>query len=140
MYNTLLQHPLFQKLLSLSIPTQDYAVIGSQCLYIHGLIGIGNDIDIIARHTAWEIASQIAEPMVPKSKVGKVIELFDNSIEIFDTWAPGEWNVDELIDTAETIGGIRFVTLENVRKWKTLIGRPKDFEHIKLIDNYLCVD
>jgi len=45
--------------------------------------------------------------------------------------------IDTLIDTAEEFEGIKFVTLENVLRWKKLMGRPKDLEHIKMIKAYL---
>lgn len=134
--NLIKENPLFLKLKSLYLPTEDYAIMGRACMVAHGLIEMGEDIDIIARGRAWEEACKIAEPQIPASGIGKVVELFNNKIEIFDTWGPGTWDVNELIDTAEIIEGVKFVTLENIRKWKQIYGREKDLIHIKIIDDY----
>lgn len=135
--NKHLSAPLFSKLLSLKLPNDDYAVIGVTCMLIRDIVPEVKDIDIIARKSAWEKAISLGKPLVPASKVGLVVDLFDNKIEVFNAWAPGEWDIDELIDTADVIDGIRFVTLENVRKWKQIFGRDKDLVHIKLIDKFL---
>jgi len=135
--NNIFTNPLFLKLKSLNLPSEDYAIMGRTCMAVHGLIEMGEDIDLIVRGKAWDKACTIAKPQIPASGIGKVIELFDNQIEIFDTWYPGKWDVDQLIDTAEIINGIKFVTLENVKKWKQIYGREKDIAHIKIIDNYI---
>ena len=130
-------HPLIDDLLSLELPSQDYAVFGSGPMYAHGLIELGHDLDLIARGSAWEAASARSAPQVTKSGDGYVIEIPDSAIEIFDSWAPGDWDIEALIDEAEEIDGIRFVQLEQVLKWKKMMNRPKDAEHIRLIEEYL---
>lgn len=129
--------PLIQDLLSLDLPTEDYAIFGSGPMFAHGIKDLGHDIDILARGSAWEKAITLNKPKLSKLGFDQVVELFEGKIEIFDGWAPGEWDTDKLIDTADVIEGIRFISLENVVKWKKIIGREKDFEHIKMIENYL---
>lgn len=130
-------HPLIDSLLSLELPNHDYAVFGSGPMYAHGLIELGHDLDLIARNSAWEAAAAISEPHLTKSGDGNVIEIPNAEIEIFDSWAPGYWDIEKLIDEAEEIGGIRFVRLEQVLAWKKIMNRPKDIAHIALIENYL---
>lgn len=130
-------NPILNKLISLDLPTKDYAVFGSGPMFAHGIKDLGHDIDIIARKDAWEKATTLG--LVTDAMHGghKVVVLFDGEIEIFDGWAPGKWDVDALIDDAEKIDGIKFVSLENVIKWKTIMGREKDAIHIKMIGEYL---
>jgi hypothetical protein len=131
-------HPLIKKLLALNLPVNDYAIFGSGPMFAHGLKDLGHDVDIIARGEAWNMATKFSKPQQADYGVGLVITLEDGQIEIYNNWAPGKWDINELIDTAEIVSGIKFVTLTNVLKWKKLFGRPKDFDHIKTIEAYLA--
>ena len=127
---------LLGKLNSLGLSADDYAVFGSGPMFAHGIKDLGHDLDIIARGNAWRQACSTSSP--PTAIFGGlVVNLFNGEIEIFDSWVPGDWDVNDLIDTAEIIEGIRFVTLGNVVKWKRLMGREKDLIHIKMIEDYL---
>ncbi|MDD5251865.1 MAG: hypothetical protein PHT12_04515 [Patescibacteria group bacterium] len=131
----LTDHPLIRELLTLGLPPDDFAIFGSGPMLAHGLKE-ANDLDIIARGMAWQLAQALGE--VRRSAGGGVKAVFANGrIEIFPDWGPGDWNVNTLIDQAEIIDGIRFVTLENVLKWKKMMNRPKDAEHIRIIEDYL---
>lgn len=130
-------NPLFAKLISLDLPKDDYAVFGSGPLYAHGLREEIHDIDMIARGEAWKKALTLGEVGVPKSGDGRVVVIGEDEIEVLDKWGPGEWDTDELIDTAEEIEGIRFVTLATVLKWKKMLMRPKDLVDIERIEKYL---
>jgi len=59
------------------------------------------------------------------------------NIELWHDWS--EWfdNIDLLIDTADLIEGIRFVRLDPVLTLKRKMGRPKDFEDIRLVESFL---
>jgi len=135
--NKLKAHPIFVKLLSLGLPLKDYAIFGSGPMVVHRIKEIGNDLDLLARGKAWTKACSLKEPEPTSIGVGQRVALFDGEIEIFDVWGPGEWDTDELIDTAEEIEGIRFVTLENVVRWKEHMGRDKDKQHVEMIKAYL---
>lgn len=132
-------NPLVQKLLSLSLPSDDFAVMGGGCMFAAGLKDLNHDIDLIAVGSAWDKAQEFKPAQNIKSEIGQVVTLFDDQIEIFNKWGPGEWNLRKLIDEADINEGIRFVKLDEVLKWKKLINRPKDQDHIKLIENYLQV-
>lgn len=126
---------LIKKLLLLNLPKDDYAVFGSGPMFAHGIKEL-RDVDLIARGKAWEKAERIGRVEKAKIRGGKVVYV-DNEIEIFNFWGPGKWDIDDLIDSAEIFEGIRFVKLGNVLKWKRLIARPKDFEHIKMIEKFM---
>ena len=51
-------------------------------------------------------------------------------LSIHTEWAIGDFDVDELIDTAEVIDGIPFVRLEHVVAYKRIASRDKDVEHL----------
>lgn len=129
-------NPAIQKLLSLKLPVGDYAVMGGAVMFAHGLKSIDNDIDIIARNRAWEIAQTYGKIEQPISKVGNKISLFNGEIEIFDDWAPGVWNINKLINSADLIEGIPFVKLRYVLESKRISNREKDQKHIKLIESH----
>lgn len=131
-------NPLIKKLLTLNLPTNDYALFGSAQMFLHGIKELGHDIDIIARDEAWKKAQSLG--VVEKTKLGDgyVVTLFDGEIEIFNDWVPDKWDINELIDTADLIENIRYVTLNNLIKWKKAMGRPKDVEHLKMIEDYLA--
>lgn len=119
------------------MPTGDFAVFGSGPLVAHGLKADLSDIDLIARGLAWKQALHLGK--VEDSALGdpKVV-LSGGKIEVFGKWGPGNWNVDELIDGADLVDGIRFVRLEQVLAWKKIMDRPKDGRDIMLIENYLA--
>lgn len=129
-------NPLFQKLLALDLPSEDYAVFGSGPMLVHGLRQSIADLNIIARGKAWQKAHGFGEEKVAHSGLGKAI-LPAEGIQIYNAWGPGKWTADELIDTSEIIDGVRFVTLDKVADWKELMGRPKDIADVKAIKTYL---
>lgn len=133
--SSIANHPLILKLLSLGLPAKDYAVFGSGPMFAHGLKDLGHDLDLVARGEAWKMMLQSGQ--IDTSKGYPIATYFDGEIEAFDSWGPGKWDTDELIDTAEEIEGIRFVQLEKVLAWKKVMNRPKDVEHVRLIEEYL---
>ncbi len=128
-------NPLVKKLLSLGLPPDDFVVFGSGPLMARGLRE-SHDLDVLARGAAWEKARAAGEPRLSKQGDPAAV-FFGGEIEVFGSWGPGVWDVDGLIDGADVIDGIRFATLENVLKWKRLLGRPKDLADIALIEAYL---
>lgn len=128
---------LMAQLKSLDLPTNDFAVFASGPMYIHGIKELGHDLDLIARGSAWEKALTLGSVENKHMGNGQVINLFDGAIEIFDSWTSADWDINKLIDEADLIDGIRWVRLEEVLKWKKQMNRPKDADHIRLIEEYL---
>jgi hypothetical protein len=140
----LIGNKLIQELQTLSLPTEDFAIFGNAPMAANGLMDFSkvSDLDVIARGSAWEKAkSQSSIP--PKEtdlKFGDFLGFFPNDnefdIQIYTGWPHGNWNIDELIDNADVIDGLRFVKLENVLKWKKTRNRPKDAEQIIILEEY----
>lgn len=134
---SLRDHPLIQTLVMLDLPKNDFAVFGSGPLLAAGLVDQISDLDLVARGAAWEKAKTLGPVALTKSGF-QVVSLCDGRIEVFDGWAPGDWNLGLLIDGAKIIEGIHFVTLAQVLYWKRLMNRPKDAEHIRLLQEHIC--
>jgi hypothetical protein len=127
----LFESQVWQQLKTLGLPLDDFAVFGSGPMWLRD-IRESSDLDLVARGEAWSKALEIGELDTERG----AIHFPGTEIEMFRTWAPGEWNVDKLIDEAEVVDDVRFVTLENVAKWKTLKGREKDVTDLILIQEY----
>jgi len=132
---------LFDEFRKFNLPAGEYAIFGS------GPMGIRNlrkctDIDFIATDKLFlELKSQ------PQWKEGITrlgMEKLDykngkGEVEVVKEWAPGSWNIEELIKNAEVIDGLPFVRLEEVLKWKKLWGREKDQKDIDIIEKYFKI-
>lgn len=129
-------HPLFEELKKIGLPDGDYAIFGSGPLWVRG-IRESNDLDIIARGSAWEWAKGNGNFGMKEECHLECVHFADGNIEIYRDWAPGEWDIDRLIDTAEIIEGIPFVRLEHVIEWKKQKSREKDMRDLILIEGYL---
>lgn len=103
-------------------------------MVVRGLREPGN-VDVIV---TTELFDEMAKD--PHWKLGKVRDghraLTQGEIGLFDTWAPGSWDVYELIHNAEMIDGVPYVQLSSVAEWKTIRNSPKDIRDLDLINEY----
>ena len=125
---------LFEKLKALRLPASEYVIFGSGPLFAHGLLGEVRDIDVVARGPAWRRATELGQTLVG-TEGDPVVRLEDGKIEVFGGWMG--WDIDALIDDAERIDRVPFARLEDVLAWKRAYGRPKDLDHVRLIERYL---
>ena len=130
------RHSLFETLKDLALPMDDCAIFGSGPMWLRG-IRESTDLDIIARGKAWEWAKLNGTVEIKEGSGLECAHFSGKSIEIYHDWYPGEWDIDELIDTADVVDGIRFVKLNSVIEWKKRMGREKDAWDLVLIDAYL---
>ena len=100
---------------SLNLPAEQFAIFGSGPMVIKGMHE-NNDIDVIVKNELWDALKKTHKPILKNNKKTEYIEI--GEIEIFPNWKPWFDDVDELIDTADIIDGIRFVKLEHVLTWK----------------------
>lgn len=123
----------FQKQLSklkkLNLPIDKYAVFGSGPIAIRG-IRDSKDIDVIVKQDLWrELIKKYPKENKDLIKIGL--------IEFSPEWFPEFKNINELIDNADVLNGIRFVKLKYVLEWKKKKAREKDKRDVKLIEKYL---
>jgi hypothetical protein len=133
---SLRRNRLIRQVLDLRMPPGDYALAGSVPLYAHGLRSRLGDVDVVARGAAWDIAQTFEKAVPAPSGIGRVVRIGDGQIEIFDRWVAPEWPIDALIDGAEVIDGIRFVSLRDSLAWKRYLNRAKDVADIRLLEQY----
>lgn len=124
-------HRLVEELVGLALSPGDWALFGSGPLLMRGWIDEVGDLDIISRGRAWEQARALGRPVVLDG--GDLIYEIGDGITMGSSWAYGEFSIDALIDTAETIDGVPCVKLEHVVAFKEIADRPKDRTHLILI-------
>lgn len=124
---------LFDQLRALNLPVGDYAVFGSGPLIVRGIVAVSNDLDIVCRGAAWDRACEIGEQeFLPEYDV-TIASMFDGAISFGTKWGIGDFDVDELIDSAEILDALPFVRLEHVVSYKTARGSDKDKLHLKAL-------
>lgn len=118
----------------LNLPGGKYAVFGSGPLVVRG-IRESSDIAIIVTTEFFKELGQ--DPAWTKDQIRDHHPVLrKENVEIFCTWAPGAWDVEELIKHAEMIGDIPYVRLDAVIEWKMLRNEFKDREDLALIEAY----
>ncbi len=130
------EHTIFDVVRSLNLPARDYAIFGSGPLLARGIIDDVNDIDIICRGAAWLQAQELGELVYLDEYDVHVVSIDNQKITIGTSWGIGEFNIDELIDTAEEIDDLPFVRLRYVVEYKKIARRPKDLEHLRLLSDF----
>jgi hypothetical protein len=134
MENNMGNNDLFQRVKELKLPIGKYALFGSAPLGIRGLKDC-HDIDIIVAEDLWNEYKE-------KDWEIKVMPhgsqyLWNDEIELWKDWKPGQWDIQKLIGKAEMIDGLPFVKLEYVVEWKRQNGREKDLKDIETIEKFL---
>lgn len=125
---------LFDSLRSLGLPDGEYAVFGSGPLIVRGIIDATNDLDVVSRGAAWEKACDLGEMVTLIEYDVDIVNFLEGAITIGRSWAYGDVDIDELINTADIIDGLPFARLEHVVRYKTIAGRPRDLEHLRLLN------
>ena len=125
-------HPALVELAGLGLPPEDHALFGSGPLLVRGWINEVGDLDVIARGAAWDLAKRVGR-----------IEHFDTDnleyvvagdyVTIGTRWLIGDFDIDQLIDTAEVINGVRCVLLRHIVAYKRIADRPKDRSHLAVL-------
>lgn len=118
------------KIIDLSLPKNSFVVVGSGILAVLGLRQ-SDDIDLIVTKELFEkLKIEGWETSYWQDQVVLKKDVYD----VGTTWL-GQ-TLEELLPNAQTIDGIPFLSLTDLRQWKTMMGRPKDLKDIALIDAY----
>ena len=123
--------PLFDYLRELGLPPCDYAIFGSGPLIVRGWVQGTNDIDVICRKSAWKAACRTGVLNYDERYDVSLASHCNGRITFGTSWGIGEFDVDELIDTAEIIDGLPFVRVEHVVQYKQIRSSPKDLLHLE---------
>ena len=121
---------LFDRLKQLNLPPQGFAIFGSGPLAIRGLVPLANDLDIVCRQEVWETVSSLGTfEYLPMYDV-TVSTMYGGTVTFGRKWGIGDFDVEELIDTAEIIDALPFVRLEHVIRYKQIRPSAKDLLHL----------
>ena len=127
--------PLFDRLRQLNLPPRGYAVFGSGPLAIRGIIPLAHDLDVICREEVWNIVSQIGRVDYLSDYDVSVVTMADGALTFGRQWGIGNFDIDELIATAEIIAALPFVRLEHVICYKKIRPSEKDLLHLDALEN-----
>lgn len=131
---------IFNQIKKLNFPSGQYIVAGSGILAAKG-IRETKDLDMVVtpelfekcRSEGWEVLPWTKEDIPGKDWLRKG----DVEVYIQISRKTGGISAKELLKDAEIIEDIPFISLENLIDFKQEYGRPKDFEDIEIIKNYL---
>ena len=123
---------LFNYLRDLHLPIGDFAIFGSGPMIVRGYISGANDLDVICRGEAWEIACSRGVVSYDERHDVSLASHCNGRVTFGTEWAIGEFDVDNLIDTAEIIDGLPFVQLRHVVEYKEIRASAKDLVHLEL--------
>ena len=126
-------HAMPSDLAALGLRLGDFAVFGSGPLLARGWIDTAGDLDVLARGPAWRRAQELGELKHLEKYNVDIIEI-GSHITVGTAWGIGEFDTDELIDTAELIHGVPCVLLRHVIAYKRIAGRAKDVAHLEIIE------
>ena len=114
-----------------------YAVFGSGPLALAGIRTV-SDIDIVVTGKLYNELKQRGWQEKVGLNGGKM--LCHDVFEVSASWEFGDYrpSLEALLASAERTDGVAFLALDEVKKWKLAMGRDKDHEDIRLIDEYLA--
>jgi ribosomal protein S18 acetylase RimI-like enzyme len=120
------------KLKGLGYPLKEMLIVGSGTMSLYGLKE-NADLDL------W-VTKRVYDKMLKDSRFssnGKMLETKDKLIEADHRFICVKQTVEEFLQRAVAINGFYFMSLPDVLDWKKCMNRPKDKEHIKIIEKYM---
>ena len=121
---------LFNYVRELRLPVSDFAIFGSGPLIVRGYIRATNDLDVICRGDAWSKACATGKVSYDERHDVSLASHCNGRVTFGTTWAIGNFDIDQLIDTAEIIEDLPFVLLEHVIAYKEIRASTKDLFHL----------
>ena len=125
---------LFKTLKELHLPIGKFVVFGSGAMLARDL-SEGRDLDVLVTDELFQEYRNKPKWKIKKTELD--VYLCKDSIELWNIWRPGTWDIRELINNAEMIDDIPFVSLETTLRWKKMRGSEKDLMHALVIESYL---
>ena len=127
---------IFKKLKELNFPLGEYVVVGSGALAARNLRE-ANDLDIVVTKKLFSRLHSSGE--YQEVEKHGMIFLSANDVEIIPQldWEAYQTVVEEAIKTADIINGFPFLNIPETIKFKTALGREKDFRDVEILKNFL---
>lgn len=130
---------IFKKLQELNFPLGEYVLVGSGPLAARELRE-ASDLDIAVTDKLWQQLFDSGKYKI-EERYGRLFLAEHNSedIDIIKqlNWEAYTTTVEEAITTADIIQGFPFLSISETIKFKTALGREKDFRDIKMLEDYL---
>ena len=117
---------IIENLSLLPYSRDDYWIITGAAMVLYGIREQTSDIDIGCT-TSMANRLEQAGYSYKITESGNRWFKFDNTIEVFENW---------LNDTVTVVDGIPVITVQGLIEMKQELGRRKDLEDIKLIQDY----
>ncbi len=127
---------IIEKVKSLNLPLGQYVVIGSGIMDALG-IRSAHDVDLAVLPELHQKMRESGE-WNEEDRHGRIFltkDVFECNPDI--SWDQYPTTTGQAIATATTINGVPFMNLQELIKFKTALGREKDFKDIELIKSYL---
>lgn len=126
---------IFERAKKLNLPLGEYVIIGGGILEALGLRDT-DDVDVAVTPNLFEKLRE-SKKYKEETKWGKLF-LIGDKIEIGAKLNCDNYStkIDEAIRTVTIIDGVPFLNIEETIKFKTALGREKDFKDIELLKIY----
>ncbi|MEG0773880.1 hypothetical protein [Clostridium sp.] len=111
----------------MNLPLGEYWITSGAALVIHGVKETTRDIDLGCTTNLVEQYLRKGCKYIVADDDTKIVEVSDK-IEMLENW---------FVDEIEFIDGLPVGSLESIKKQKSELGREKDINDIKLIDEYI---
>ena len=121
------------ELKKLGYPLNEMLVIGSGTMTLYGLKE-NTDLDLWVTHRLYKRMSY--DKRLHKDVRG-MLKTKNDEIECHFLLPCSHGSIEENLKRAVVVDGVHFMSLKDVIAWKKCIGRPKDYEHIKMIEKYI---
>ena len=120
---------------SLRLPSNKILIVGSGTLALLGLKP-NDDLDVWVTNDVYNSLKN-NKKLHPVQQHGRLFyNTKDNSIEISNEMPCTKGRVEDYLKRAIVIYGFHFKSVDDVIAWKKCMGRPKDLQHIKLLEKY----
>lgn len=130
---------IFERVKKLDFLLGKYVVVGGT-MEAHGLRK-AKDADLVVTPEFFEelINTGCRKYRYRKCSITGERMLKGDKVHIYSEYGYGDYSADpeQIIKDAVIIQGIPFLQLEDLKKWKTACGRPKDLRDIEMINDYL---
>lgn len=123
----LYKEDIIKILKKMNLPLSEYWITSGAGLVIHGVKERTNDIDLGGTTSLVEHFLKKGCKYKLAKDNSRIVEI-DDKIEVLENW---------FVDEIKLIDGLPVGSLKSIRKQKSELGREKDINDIKLIDEYI---
>ncbi|PRY32591.1 hypothetical protein [Umezawaea tangerina] len=122
----------------LDLDPDHFVIFGSAPLFVQDLRDDIQDLDVLARGSAWEKVTSSGGAKATGTETGDVVWQFHGGrIQFSQQWISADFDTDALIDGAKLVDNLRFAQLDEVLRYKELLGRSKDHDDIAALREHL---